>query len=224
MNKDNMVFLLGGVVVGIVLGVFLANYSSTSRQTGVMSQAPVMQNTAPAGDPQNGSMDQSQLPAGHPPINQDSSSSAPPENEASLKQTIAAQEEILKKDPENQEATVTLANSQFDLKNYMEASKYYVQALKKDPKNPDLLTDLGSCYLWLNETDKAVDYYNQTLAIDPKHFQTLMNLGIARMTLGDRDGAAQAWEKVIEYYPDNPETPMLRDAVKRLHDKKAGNS
>ena len=58
--------------------------------------------------------------------------------------------------------------------------------------------------------------------MDPNHFQTLMNLGIARMSMGNRKGAAEAWEKIVSLYPDNPETPMLRDAVKKLKENPQG--
>lgn len=206
MTKDNLVFGLGGVILGIILGALIVNFStrpdapSFASQSGPMTQ----QNQAP---PQA----QGELPEGHPPVNVEA-----------LQQQIAEKQEVLKKDPNNRDAIVDIANMNFDLKNYEEASKWYSKALDKDPKNINLITDLGSCYLWLKQPDKAIEYYNRSLQMDPNHFQTLMNLGIARMSMGNRTGAAEAWEKIVSLYPDNPETPMLRDAVKKLRENPKG--
>jgi tetratricopeptide (TPR) repeat protein len=199
MSKDNLVFALAGMIVGIIVGVLIAGQSrapvNAEMQTSTQSPAPST-TAAPA---------ENQLPEGHPPI-----------DEGAVRKQIASQEEILKTQPNNQEAISSLGNLHFDLKEYQKAAGYYEKAVKNDPTNVNLITDLGSSYLWLGEYQKAIEYYNRSLSIDSKHLQTLMNLGIARMSMGDRPGAAEAWEKVIELYPDHPEVPMLKEAVKKL--------
>ena len=199
MTKDNLIFGLGGMVIGVIVGVVLVN-SSNTRQ---VVSAPVAQQMNPS--TQQTATDQGQLPEGHPPV-----------DEAGLKAQVEQQLEILKKDPENQEATVAVANLNFDLKNYQEAITYYEKALQRDPNNINLNTDLGSAHMWLGNYDKALELYNKSLARDPKHLQSLMNLGIVRMSMGDRLGAASSWEKVLEYYPDHPEANMLRQAIAKL--------
>ena len=208
MSKDNLVFALGGMVVGIVVGVLIATQGGMPR-----SQETPAESSQPFAAQQSGkAQSETQLPEGHPPI-----------DEASMRKQIADQEEILKSDPENQEAVTALGNLNFDLKNYQEAAKWYQKAVEKDPNNVNLITDLGSSYLWLNDYQKAVDLYNRSLSIDPKHFQTLMNVGIALMSMGDKTGAAEAWEKVIQYHPTHPEVSMLKDAVKKLREKPEGS-
>ncbi len=208
MTKDNVVFGLGGVILGIIVGVLIVNLSTRPEVSPQFaSQAPFASSQAQAAAPPAG-----ELPEGHPPINTEA-----------LEQEIAAKKAILEKDPNNQEAIIDIANSTFDLKKYEEASRWYSKALDKDPRNVNLITDLGSCYLWLKQPEKAIEYYNQSLAIDANHFQTLMNLGIARMSTGNRAGAAEAWEKIVSLYPDNPDTPMLRDAVKKLRENPQGS-
>ncbi|HSP05559.1 MAG TPA: tetratricopeptide repeat protein [Acidobacteriota bacterium] len=216
MSKDNLVFLFGGVIVGIIAGVILANYSAGSRQVPVpaapaasmVQQQPAQQTAGPLMPGQQ----QQQLPEGHPPINEDT-----------MKQEITRNEDILKKDPENQDATVALGNLYFDMQQFDKAMGYYQKAVARDAKNVNLITDLGTCYLRTNDYGKALELYNRSLGIDPNHFQTLMNLGIARMATGDRKGAAEAWEKVIQLYPDNPEAATLRDAVKKLKESPQGS-
>jgi len=214
MNKDNLVYLLGGVILGIIAGVLIANFSSGPRQVAapVTSPAP-MQQTGPMeqqGAPAAQQNGQNQpLPEGHPPV-----------DDSSLKQQIAKYQDVIAKDPTNQEAIVNLANLNFDLKNYPEATKWYDKAIQKDSKNVDLITDLGSCYLWQNDYGKALEYYNKSLTINPNHFQTLMNIGIARMATGDKEGAAEAWQKLVTLYPENPDAQMLKDAIKKLQSEK----
>jgi tetratricopeptide (TPR) repeat protein len=214
MTKDNLVYALGGVIVGIIVGVIIANFSSGPRPQSGFSQSVSSPTQQAAPQMQSGGQTpaQGELPEGHPPV-----------DENALREQLVKQEAILKTEPNNQDALVSAANLNFDLKNYQKAAEYYDQALKKDPNNVNLITDLGSSWLWMNQPLKAIEYYDRSLKIDPKHFQTLMNIGIARMSSGNRAGAAEAWERLVSYYPDHPEAPMLRDAIKRLREKPSGS-
>lgn len=200
MTKDNLIFGLGGMVLGVIVGVLLVS-SSGSKQ---VVSAPVSQEFT-SSTSQSAVPEQGQLPDGHPPV-----------DEAALKSKVAEQQAILTKDPNNQEATISIANLNFDLKNYQEAIQWYEKALQRDPSNINLITDLGTSHMWMGNYDKAVELYNKSLAIDPKHLQTLMNFGIVRMSTGDRAGAAEMWEKVVTYYPDHPEANMLKQAIAKL--------
>jgi tetratricopeptide (TPR) repeat protein len=212
MSKDNLVYALGGVVLGIIVGVLIANYSAGPRNAGGFSQNMNPAQQASTMQPQGQQAAQGQLPEGHPPI-----------DENALRDQLMKQEEILKTKPNDQDALVSAANLNFDLKNYEKAAEYYDHAVKNDPNNVNLITDLGSSWLWMNQPIKAIEYYDRSLKIDPNHFQTLMNLGIARMSSGNRAGAAEAWEKLVSVYPDHPEAQMLRDAIKRLREKPSGS-
>ena len=207
MTKDNLIFGLGGMVIGVIIGVLLLS-STPARQ---VVSAPPQQEVISSGNP-SATPDQGQLPDGHPPV-----------DEAALKSSVAEQQEILKKDPNNQEATVSMANLNFDLKNYQEAIQWYEKALQRDPSNINLITDLGTSHMWMGNYDKAVELYNKSLSMDPKHLQTLMNLGIVRMSMGDRAGAAEMWEKVITFYPDHPEANMLKQAIAKLRSAPQGS-
>jgi tetratricopeptide (TPR) repeat protein len=213
MSKDNLVYALGGIVLGIIVGVLIANFSGgRNNQAGFSrNMAPTQQSPQMQGQGQQ-VPDQGQLPDGHPPI-----------DENALREQLVKQEEILKTKPNDQDALTAAANLNFDLKNYEKAAEFYDRALKNDPNNVNLITDLGSSWLWMNQPIKAIEYYDRSLKIDPNHFQTLMNLGIARMSSGNRPGAAEAWEKLVTIYPDHPEAQMLRDAIKRLREKPSGS-
>jgi Tfp pilus assembly protein PilF len=209
MKKENMVFALAGIVIGIIAGVLIANQGATRMQTAQPAQvvsapsAPVEQQQQPA--------EQQQLPKGHPPI-----------DNGTLEREIAAQQEILKRDPGNQNATVAIANLYYDAKNAKEAVKWYEKAVAKDPQNINLNTDLGTSYLQMQDFDKAMEYYNKSLLINPKHYQTLMNMGIARMAMGDKKGAAETWEKLVTFYPNDPNTQMIKNALQEMRGKQGG--
>ena len=213
MSKDNLVFGLGGVVLGIIVGVLIANFSGGSRNQSGFAQNMTPAQQAPQMQPQGQRVPaQGELPEGHPAI-----------DENALREQLVKQEEILKTKPGDQDALVSAANLNFDLKNYEKAAELYDRAVKNDPNNVNLITDLGSSWLWMNQPVKAIEYYDRSLKLDPNHFQTLMNLGIARMSSGNRPGAAEAWEKLVSVYPDHPEAQMLRDAIKRLREKPSGS-
>lgn len=206
MTKENVVYGLAGVVVGIIIGALIFSYS-----TGPRYAVPPGNVQASVSEPDGNTVPKGQLPEGHPPISE------------ALRPEIEAQQRILSKDPNNQTALVTLANLNFDMKNFQEAAPYYEKAIRKDPTNVGLITDLGTCFLSLNQTDKAIEYYSKSLAIEPNHYQTLMNMGIARMNQGDKDGAAQAWEKLVTLYPNTPNVQMVKDAITRLRGQEKGS-
>lgn len=107
MSKDSLVFGLGGMVIGLIVGAFVAGQTPQRIRT---SNAPMQQSaTQPA--------EQSPLPEGHPQIEQSTLAS------------ISEQQEVLQRDPENQSAIVALANLNFDLNNHKEAIKWYEKAL-----------------------------------------------------------------------------------------------
>jgi tetratricopeptide (TPR) repeat protein len=207
MKKDNVVFALTGMVIGIILGVLIASQSVGKMQT----VQPGTQTANVSNGGGNQEQADQQLPKGHPPINNES-----------LQNEIAQQQEILKKDPENQGAIVAIANMNYDMKNFPEAIKWYEKAVTKDPKNINLLTDLGTSYLQSQNFDKAMEYYNKSLSINPKHYQTLMNVGIARMAVGDKKGATEAWEKIVTFYPNDPNTSMIKNALQEMRGKQGG--
>jgi tetratricopeptide (TPR) repeat protein len=209
MTKDNLIFGLAGMVLGVIVGVVLMNSSGQRQVNSTPIQQEIVSSTNPATS--GAAPDQGQLPEGHPPV-----------DETALKQRVSEQQEILKKDPNNQEATITLANLNFDLKNYPEAIQWYQKALQRDASNINLMTDLGTSYMWMGEYDKAQELYNKSLSVDPKHLQALMNMGIVRMSMGDRAGAAEMWEKVLTYYPNHPEADMLKQAVAKLRENPKG--
>jgi len=212
MTKDNLLFALSGTLIGVIVGVLIANSGGPRVMPATPAQGVTSVALQPEQRPQQQPPEQAPLPQGKPPV-----------NETAIRSKIAEQQETLKKDPENLEAMVTLANLNFDLKDYPHAIQYYEKALQKQPSNVDLITDLGTSYMWSGDYDKAVQLYNKSLSIDPKHLQTLMNLGIAKMSLGDRAGAAESWQKVITYYPNDPEVPMLKQAVAKLKSEKQGS-
>ena len=199
-HKENSVYSLTGMVIGIILGVVIANQSTVLRP-----EAPIQEASNPQAQQQT---NQDALPPGHPTI-----------DETALRKQLEEQKQILQSDPENQQVLVTVANINSDLKEYAQAISYYEKALLKDSNNVNLITDLGTAYFYSKDHQKALNLYNRSLAVDPKHFQTLMNIGIVKMSTGDKPGAAEAWEKFVAYYPETQEATQLKGMIAQLKEK-----
>src|SRR5262249_54422344 len=69
------------------------------------------------------------------------------------------------------ELLTTLGNTNFDLKRYEEAEKWYKLALKVNPKNATVWMDLGSSYYFREprDLDKSIAAYRSALKVDPQH-------------------------------------------------------
>jgi hypothetical protein len=68
MSKDNLVYGLAGMVLGVIIGVLIANFSGAPKQLGSAPvAAPAMQQGSVA-PPLGQQGMQQQLPEGHPPI------------------------------------------------------------------------------------------------------------------------------------------------------------
>ena len=200
MTKENLVFGLGGMVAGIILGTLIVGFSTVPTQQTLSAK----QQAGSAPQQQTG---QVQMPEGHPPIDLQS-----------LQKQLDEQKAILDRDPQNRHAIVSVANLSYDMKNYQQAVFYYVRALQNDPNNINLITDLGTSHFYLNNATKALELFGRSLSINPSHFQTLMNVGVVKMSIGDKLGAADAWERLLKAYPDSVEAEQLRQSIRQLRE------
>jgi tetratricopeptide (TPR) repeat protein len=173
MKKDNVMFGVIGLLLGLIVGFIATNWMNKS----VVGTAPV---TTAGGTDLSGASN-SQLPPNHPPIGSNAGGSAPkgaplvdcnanPPGHASRKknaqyktQDYEAQmkgadvlyqgqcfedsakfyEAAAKLKPTEKEPLVKAGNAYFDGEKYQDAEKWYTQALAKDPKDINVRTDLG---------------------------------------------------------------------------------
>jgi len=234
MKKDNIMFAIVGLLVGLIVGFMFANNVNRTAisQTPVASANSGTSTSAQSGNPA--------LPADHPPIGTSGGdANGGPGGAAAIAQVSAAIDKA-KSEPQNFEAQMTAAdlyyqiqrfddavkfyeaanklkptdtesmikagNSYFDSDKYEQAEKWYQQALQKDPKNISVRTDLGLTFFLRDpkDLDRAIKEYQASLQIDPNHVITLQNLAMAYKEKDDTANLNETLDKLRKLDPNNP--------------------
>lgn len=125
--------------------------------------------------------------------------------------------EILRKDPNNLQALIGIANLYFDTRQDLLAIEHYRKALAIDPRNVNVRTDMAVCYRRTGDPDRAVEELKKAISMDPRHAQSRYNLGIILIhDKNDLDAGLRAWEALLENVPDYPYRDSLRNEIARM--------
>ncbi|HEV7375888.1 MAG TPA: tetratricopeptide repeat protein [Pyrinomonadaceae bacterium] len=231
MTKDNIMFAIIGVLLGVIVGyVFATNIKERDSAT-----RPLASRTA-------GQMAQdSELPEDHPPISSNAAkdqgvesgedagvlqqAQAEPNNFEVQMQAAAILYQNRRFDeaiqllthanqlrPDSYQAIVALGNTNFDAGRYDVAEKWYTAALVKNPKDVNVRTDLGLSFMFREppNMDRAIKEFRQSLETDPKHEQTLQNLVVALTKKGSLNEAEATLKRLSELNPGNDSLTKLR--------------
>ncbi len=124
---------------------------------------------------------------------------------------------ILKEDPGNLQALISLGNQYFDSNDPQKAIDMYQQALKIDPANADARTDMAIMYRNLKDYDRAVKELREAALHDPKHANSRFNLGIVLLhDKKDYKGALMAWEEFLKIEPTGERADTIRQRLGQL--------
>ncbi len=111
-------------------------------------------------------------------------------------------EQVVKQDPKNVNAWVSLGNLFFDSNQYKNSIEAYEKALLLKPGVPPVLTDLGVMYRRNGQPDKAIEKFELAIKADPQFEVAMFNKGIVLMhDLNDLEGAIKAWEDLVNKKP-----------------------
>ncbi len=235
MKKENILFGVAGLIVGLLVGFWFAN---SVNQTGVTASASPAIST------------NSNIPAGHPDIGQttgnasgpmqpavqetiDAAKASPGDFEAQLKAAevyyqIGRYDDAIKYltianklKPEDRELLVNLGNAYFDAEKYEEAEKWYTAALAKKADDANVRTDLGLIFVFRDPPnyDRAIQEFNRSLAIDPNHVQTLQNLTVAYTKKNDAAKATETLDKLESIDAKNVALTQLKAGIKEIVSK-----
>lgn len=224
MATDRILFGIGGLVIGIVIGFMFAN--SINRTA---SEAQMTSTSSSSDTPAN-----MNLPPDHPPVGTSGG-----QTQGAIPQVAEAIERA-KNQPESYEAQMTagdlyyqiqrfadaakfyekasqikpgevepmvkLGNAYFDAEQYEAAEKWYLKVLEKTPKDTNVRTDLGLTYYLRSprNIEKAVKEFQAALAIEPDKEITLQNLALAYREGGDEKNFQAILEKLKNINPNNP--------------------
>lgn len=237
MSKENVLFVIIGLLGGLIIGFVFAN-SVNQRGAPIAGQlAPIAAQTAP----------NAALPAGHPDVPGTSAGGMQPEIQAAIDQAkkepdnfdaqLKAAEfyyqiqrfdgalEFLQRanqlKPDSREVIVHLGNAYFDSGKYEDAEKWYTTALAKKSDDINVRTDLGLTFIFREKPnyDRAIQEFQQSLKLDPNHPQTLQNLTVAYTKKGDPANANMTLAKLEAFDPTNESLAKLREDVKKIGSK-----
>jgi cytochrome c-type biogenesis protein CcmH/NrfG len=142
---------------------------------------------------------------------------ANPQAKADLTQEIAQIEDVLKRDPNNLQALISLGNAYFDMNQYNKAIDAYQRALKIDPRNADVRTDMGIMYRSIKDYDSAIREFRQAAKDNPTHIESRFNLAIVfDNDKKDKPAAIAAWEDLLRIAPTDERAVMAKTQLEQL--------
>jgi tetratricopeptide (TPR) repeat protein len=232
MKKENVLFGVIGLMVGVIAGFMFAN--SINQQS---SAPPTPANVAGTDMRSN-----SNIPPGHPDIGGaqggmqpdtlaaiEKAKQAPDDFDAQFKAAelyyqIGRFEEALpfliqanKLKPDDRDVMIQLGNAHFDADKYDDAEKWYTSALAKK-EDVGVRTDLGLTHVFRQPPnyDRAIQEFKRSLATDPNHIQTLQNLTVAYTKKNDAAAAKETLSKLEAVDPTNAALAKLREEVGKI--------
>jgi len=233
MTKENILFVIVGLLGGFMIGFFFANSvnqgSMIASQTGTAQPAAGLPSGHPAVPGANGGG--GAVPEVQAAI--DNARQNPTDFEAQMKaaelyyqiQRFDGAIEFLKKanelQPENYEVIVNLGNSYFDADKYEDAEKAYTAALTKKVDDLNVRTDLGLTFIFRDppNPDRAIQEFKRVLDADPNHIQALQNLTVAYTKKSDRTGAAATLARLEQADAGNTAITKLREEIQKIQAK-----
>ena len=235
MNKENTLFGIVGLLLGLIIGFMFAN-NVNQKAAAVAPAAAVKQNpNMPEGHPDISGMSNSSKAVSETQVQAaiEKAKQEPDNFEAQMKAAevnyqIEAYDkaiEYLKQanriKPDDYETIVNLGNATFDSGKYAEAEKWYASALAKKPDDENVRTDLGLTFIFREtpDYDRAIKEFEQVLAQNINHPQALQNLTVAYTKKGNAAKATETVNKLEQVDPSNVAVAKLREDIKKLETK-----
>ena len=188
-------------VVGVLLG-FFAGYLIGQRQPEAAPPAAASANPhagVPGAPPLSGE-------AQKPPTGGRTAATANPQ----LLEQARELEGLLAKDPKNYDHLVQMANTEYDLNDFIKAVQYYERARAIKDDSADVMTDLGVAYKEIGQPKKAVELFDKAADVHPEHWQSRYNAAVVRLfDLNDPAGAKQEVDKLKQLQGKVPNLPDL---------------
>ena len=235
MNKENTLFGIVGLLLGLIIGFMFANNVNQKALVNAPAAAVKQNPNMPEGHPDISGMNNPAAALSAPQVQAaiDHAAKEPNDFEAQMKaaeinyqmedynKAVEYLKQANKLKPDDYETIVNLGNATFDSGNYTEAEKWYASALEKKPEDENVRTDLGLTFIFRDPPnyDRAIKEFEQVLAKNINHPQALQNLTVAYTKKGNAAKAKETVDKLEQVDPTNVSVTKLREDIKKLDTK-----
>lgn len=214
MTRDNLLFVTIGVLAGFISGYFTHEVMAT-RQPPPLAVLQAAQ-AAAMGNPHEGGAAGAGAEAGGPAAGGAAAAAGPGAAGGPAMADITRLREQVEKNPNDADAILTLANLNYDIRNWERARELYERYLQLRPAHPDVLTDLGVALRGLQKFPEALARFQEAQQLQDGHWQSLYNeVVVLAFDMKDMAKAQQVLARLRQLQPDNPEVSRLAEEVAR---------
>lgn len=108
---------------------------------------------------------------------------------------------------DTEEAVMIAAQKNYDVKNYQEALKLFLDASMTNNKS-EVYVNIGNCYYMLGNQKEALDYWNKAIALDSKNSQAYANIGNLYYKSNQVERAISFWLVALISKPEDASTSL----------------
>jgi Tfp pilus assembly protein PilF len=195
-TRDNIIFLIGGLVLGLIIGG--TTIGPMVSRLGATPAAQASAAVSPDG-----------MPAASPVTASGAPTGAPME---AVRQQLANLKTQIEKDPKNFDALVQLGNMYMDVGKFPQAAEYYERAVAVR-EDANVRTDLGICYKQSGQLDKSLAEFRRVQALSPDQWQATYNEVIILGELRRFDEARTRYAVLEKMRPGDAEVARLGQAL-----------
>ncbi len=195
MTRDNLLFVIIGVLFGFIVGFLFASTMNQRYGPG----APT-------------ALSSGQIPADHPPVG----ANAAVQNPGGMQAEVTAQLEKARSEPKNFEAQVKAAELYYQIQRYDPAIEFLLKANQLKPDDYQTLVALGLVNLDAGHYDVAEKWYRAALLKKNDDVVTLAGLAAATLGKGDAKAAEVAIANLEKVDPTSQDLPQFKDKLASL--------
>ncbi len=188
MNRDNALFLMIGLLSGFIGGYVMHESMAANQPVARRPGAPAA--PAPANPPAQAGVPSS---GGQPGVEQ-----------------VQRLRAFVEENPDDTAALRSLANLNYDLRNWQRAAELYQRYLDLDGSDLDVRTDLGATFRYLGQPEQALEQFRTVRELASDHWQACYNeVLVLAFDLEDLPAANAAMDELRAMQPGNPEVDRL---------------